>query len=61
MEGVPAKNFICVFGLVAMLTFVGCAATGGGAGGSAGDSKSKLSEADLQRMGITHGGYGNSN
>jgi len=44
-----------------MLTFVGCATTGGGAVGSAGDSKSKLSEADLQRMGITHGCYGNSN
>ena len=44
-----------------MLTFVGCATTGGGAGGSAEESKSKLSEADLQRMGITHGGYGNSN
>ena len=55
------KNFICVFVLVAIVAFVGCATTGGGAGGSAGESKSKLSEADLQRMGITHGGYGNSN
>jgi len=55
------KNFICVFIFVAMATFVGCATTGGSAGGSAGESKSKLSEADLQRMGITHGGYGNSN
>ena len=51
---------MCVF-LVVMLAFVGCATTSGGAGGSAGDSKSKLSETDLQRMGITHGGYGNSN
>ena len=49
------KNFICVFALVAMVGLVGCA------GGSAGESKSKLSEADLQKMGITHGGYGNSN
>ena len=55
------KNFICVFILVAMVAFVGCATTGGGGGGSTGESKSKLSEADLQRMGITHGGYGNSN
>ena len=55
------KNFICVVVLAAMVAFDGCATTGGGAGGSAGESKSKLSEADLQRMGITHGGYGNSN
>ena len=55
------KNFIYVFVLLAIVAFVGCATTGGGAGGSAGESKSKLSEADLQRMGITHGGYGNSN
>ena len=46
-----------VFALIAVIAFVGCATTGGNAGGS----KSKLSEADLQRMGITHGGYGNSN
>ena len=55
------KNFICVFVLLAMVAFVGCATTGGGAGESSGESKSQLSEADLQRMGITHGGYGNSN
>ena len=55
------KSFICVFVFVAMVAFVGCPTTGGGAGGSTGESKSKLSEADLQRMGITHGGYGNSN
>ena len=61
MEGGAVKNFICVFVLLAMVAFVGCAIIGGGAGGSAGESKSKLSEADLQRMGITHGGYGNSN
>ena len=45
-----------VLALIAVIAFVGCATTGGGAGGS-----KKLSEADLQRMGITHGGYGNSN
>lgn len=50
-----------VLALIAVIAFVGCATTGGSAGGSAGESKSKLSEADLQRMGITHGGYGNSN
>ena len=61
LGGGAVKNFICVFALVAMVGFSGCATTGGGAGGSAGESKSKLSEADLQRMGITHGGYGNSN
>ena len=55
------KFYLCVCFVVAMVAFVGCATTGGGAGGSAGESKSKLSEADLQRMGITHGGYGNSN
>jgi len=61
MGGGTMKSFICVFVFVAMVAFVGCATTGGGAGGSTGESKSKLSEADLQRMGITHGGYGNSN
>ena len=61
MEGGTMKSFICVFVFVAMVAFVGCTTTGGGAGGSTGESKSKLSEADLQRMGITHGGYGNSN
>ena len=50
-------KIICkVFALIAVIAFVGCATTGGSAGGS-----KKLSEADLQRMGITHGGYGNSN
>ena len=45
-----------VLALIAVIAFVGCTTTGGSAGGS-----KKLSEADLQRMGITHGGYGNSN
>ena len=45
-----------VLALIAVIAFVGCATTGGNAGGS----KSKLSDADFQRMGITHGGYGNS-
>ena len=50
------KNFIYVFILLAIVAFAGCATTGGSAGGS----KSQLSDADFQRMGITHGGYGNS-
>tara|TARA_B100001245_G_scaffold149659_1_gene111922 strand:+ start:94 stop:252 length:159 start_codon:yes stop_codon:yes gene_type:complete len=45
-----------VLALIAVIAFVGCATTGGSAGGS----KSQLSDADFQRMGITHGGYGNS-
>ena len=61
LGGGTVKNFIWVFVLLAMVAFVGCATTVGVTGGSAGESKSKLSEADLQRMGITHGGYGNSN
>ena len=47
------KSFICVFVFVTMVAFVGCATTGGGAGGSAGGSKSKLSEADFKRMGVS--------
>ena len=54
------KIIFKVFALMAVIAFVGCATTGGGAGGSAGGTK-KLSEADLQKIGITHGGYGNSN
>ena len=58
------KNFIYVFVLVAMVAFVGCATTGGGAGGSsvgsAGGSKSKLTDADFKRMGVEKGNYGNS-
>jgi hypothetical protein len=50
-----------VLALMAVIAFVGCAATAGRSGGSAGGNKSKLSEADLQKIGITHGGYGNSN
>ena len=44
------KGFIYVFVFISRVVFSGCATTGG-----------KLSEADLQRMGIRHGGYGNSN
>ena len=63
LEGVIVKNFICVFALVAMVTFIGCATTGGSGGssaGSAGGSKSKLTDADFKRMGVEKGNYGNS-
>lgn len=55
------KNFICVFCFGSNGYFCWVCDNWWGAGGSAGESKSKLTEADLQRMGITHGGYGNSN
>ena len=61
--GGTVKNFICVFALVAMVAFIGCATTGGSGGssaGSAGGSKSKLTDADFKRMGIEKGSYGNS-
>ena len=63
LEGGIVKNFICVFALVAMVTFIGCATTGGSGGssaGSAGGSKSKLTDADFKRMGVEKGNYGNS-
>jgi hypothetical protein len=57
------KNLTRLFAFVAMVAFIGCATTGGGfSGGASGKgSQSKLSNADFKRMGITHGGYGNSN
>ena len=57
------KNLTRLFALIAMVAFIGCATTGGGfsaVNASDGGSKSKLSDADYKRMGITHGGYGNS-
>ena len=57
------KNLTRLFALVAMVVFIGCATTGGGSSAvnaSDGGSKSKWSDADYKRMGITHGGYGNS-
>ena len=54
------KNFVCVFVFVAMFAFSGCATTGDSTSGSAGGSKSALTDADFKKMGITHGGYGNS-
>ena len=63
LEGGIVKNFICVFALVAMVTFIGCATTGGSGGSSAesaGGSKSKLTDADFKRMGVEKGNYGNS-
>ena len=57
------KNFVCVFVLVAMVAFSGCATTGssgGASAGSAGGSKSTLTDADFKRMGISKDSYGNS-
>ena len=63
LEGGIVESFICVFALIAMVTFIGCATTGGSGGssdGSAGGSKSKLTDADFKRMGVEKGNYGNS-
>ena len=58
LEGDAVKNFV----LLVMVAFVGCATTGNvGGGSSSGEAGSKLTDADLQKMGATHGGYGNSN
>mgnify|MGYP001207022207 CR=1 len=57
------KRFVCVFVFVAMFAFSGCATTGGLGGsssGSAGGSKSTLTDADFKRMGVEKGSYGNS-
>ena len=56
------KNLTRLFALVTMVAFVGCATTGGvfSSGASDKGSQSKLSDADFKRIGITHGGYGNS-
>jgi hypothetical protein len=46
-----------------MFAFSGCATTGGLGGsssGSAGGSKSTLTDADFKRMGVEKGSYGNS-
>ena len=65
MEEIVVKNFVCLFVLVAVFAFFGCATIGGTSGSSsaksAGASKSTLSDADYKRMGIGKGSYGNSN
>ena len=48
-----------LFALVVMTAFVGCATAGGG-GSSSGGSGSKLSDADLKRMGVSET-YGKRN
>jgi len=63
LEEAVVKNFVCLFTLVAIFAFYGCATTGGAGGSSAssaGGSKSNLSDADYKRMGIDKGSYGNS-
>ena len=57
------KNFICLFILISMVAFSGCATTGGSgsaSSGPAGGSKSKLTDVDFKRMGVEKGSYGNS-
>ena len=57
------KNLTRLFTWISMAAFIGCATTGGSSSAvNASDvgSKSKWSDADYKRMGITHGGYGNS-
>ena len=46
------KIVIRLFALVVMASFIGCA-TAGGSGSSSGGSKSKLSDADFKRMGVS--------
>ena len=46
------KIIIRLFALVVMIAFIGCATAGGG-GSSSGESKSKLSDADFKRMGVS--------
>jgi hypothetical protein len=54
------KSFIYIFIFIAMVALSGCATTGGSGDGSAGGSKSKLTDADFKRMGVEKGSYGNS-
>ena len=58
------KSYFYIFILVVItVTFSGCATTGGTGGapaGSAGGSKSTLTDADFKRMGISKDSYGNS-
>ena len=53
------KNFVCLFVLISMVVFSGCATTGGT--GASSSAKSTWSDADFKRMGIDKGSYGNSN
>jgi len=46
------KIFVRLFALLVVTAFIGCATAGGG-GSSSGGSKSKLSDADFKRMGVS--------
>jgi len=59
LEETVVKNFICLFILISMVAFSGCATTGGT--GASSSAKSTWSDADFKRMGIDKGSYGNSN
>ena len=54
------KIIVRLFALLVVVAFVGCATAGGGGSSSGGESKSKLSDADFKRMGISKGSYGDS-
>ena len=51
-----------LFALMMIISFIGCATSGGGSSsaGSAVGSGSKLNDADFKRMGITKGGTGHA-
>ena len=53
------KIIVRLLALLVVTAFVGCATAGGG-GSSSGGSKSKLSNDDFKRMGISKDSYGNS-
>ena len=47
------KSLIRVFGLVAVVAFVGCATLGSGGSPASNGAGSKLSDADFKRMGVS--------
>ena len=47
------KIIIRLFSLLVVVAFVGCATAGGGGSSSGGGSKSKLSDADFKRIGVS--------
>ena len=47
------KSLIRVFGLVAVVAFVGCATLGSGGSPASNGAGSKLSDADFKKMGVS--------
>ena len=47
------KGLVCVFALVAVVAFVGCATSGSSGTPSSNGPGSKLSDADFKRMGVS--------